>query len=499
VTGFPRGRLPGGRFGLSELVLAIVLCSIWFLALKPAIDWDYGWHIENGRRLLDGSAFGGRDLYSWTAKGEWIVHEWVTEIVMAVLHDSAGATVNSFLFALLPAIAFFVVALRLKGRGYRPAAVIVTVTLGFLCTMMSLGVRPQLLELVYLAATLQLVEATVSGRLPTKRVAVIAALFSALWANTHGSFPVLTVVLGLSAAGWLIDRHRVWRSLLVGAVVSAIAAMINPWGWRIYAFATQSMLSDTTLGSINEWKRPDLTSGSLVPFDIAAILAAVAAAIAIAQRFRARGTIESTGPRTDDVLLFVAFLYLALTSGRHVMLFGIAAAPLIAWTGSALIGVFPTRASRTPDADASAKERINLAAAFVVAAVLLTAGLLGIGPSSQSRAAAARYPVGIVEAVRTRLGNGARLFNEYDWGGFLIERGLTPVFIDGRSELYGDEQLRRYAGISRVNEGWNASLDTAGADIAVLRRGSPLAEALSRAGWTTEASDAVGVLLQRPR
>jgi hypothetical protein len=375
--------------------------------------------------------------------------------------------------------------------------VIVTVTLGFLCTMMSLGVRPQLLELVFLAATLQLVEATLAGRLFTKGVFVVAALFSVAWANTHGSFPLLSVVLGLSAGGCLIDGRRVWRQLLAAAVVAALSAMINPWGWRIYAFATQSMLSETTLGSINEWKPPDLLSGSLVPFDIAAVLAGVAAIVTILRLLRGRQTVESTRPRADDVLLFVAFLYLALTSGRHVMLFGLAAAPLIASSVAAITSHFP-RGSRAPDGDASAKERINLAAAFLVASVLIASGLSRIDASAQSRAIAAHYPVGIVEALRARLAGGARMFNEYDWGGFLIARGLTPVFIDGRSELYGDEQLRRYARISRVNEGWSVSLDSVGADIAVLRRESPLAAELSRGGWTTEASDPVGVLLLRP-
>jgi hypothetical protein len=498
VMSYPRGRLMGGRFGLSELLLAIALCSIWFLSLRPAVDWDYGWHIENGRRLLDGSAFGGRDLYSWTATGEWIVHEWVTEIVMAVIHDSASPTLNSLLFALLPAIAFFLVACRLKGRGYASVSVLVTIAIGFLCTMMSLGVRPQLLELVFLAGTLQLVEATIDGRLAMKRLLIIAAVSAVVWANTHGSFPLLTVVLGISATGCLIDGNRVWRPLFAAAVASALAAMVNPWGWRIYSFATQSMLSETTLGSIDEWKRPDLLSGSLLPFDIAAILAAVAAGYAIVRRFSRRSATGLSGPRADDVLLFLAFLYLALTSGRHVMLFGIVAAPLIAWSATAFARPFH-RPRQTPQADNVDRERINLAAAILVAAVLLPSGWSSIDSAGQSRAIAARYPVGIVEPIQARLADGGRMLNEYDWGGFLIERGLTPVFIDGRSELYGDEQLRRYARISRVNDGWASALDTLGANMAVLRRESPLAEALSRSGWTTEATDSIGVMLLRPR
>ena len=49
----------------------------------------------------------------------------------------------------------------------------------------------------------------------------------------------------------------------------------------------------------------------------------------------------------------------------------------------------------------------------------------------------------------------ARMLNDYDWGGYLINE-LYPrkVFIDGRSDFYGDELMRDFRTVISVSPGW---------------------------------------------
>jgi hypothetical protein len=208
--------------------------------------------------------------------------------------------------------------------------------------------------------------------------------------------------------------------------------------------------------------------------------------------------------RLDDVAVFAGVLYLALTSGRHVMLFGIAAAPLIARTIARLDMIIRSAAGfRGPmlvsdDLNTRAAHAINRAAAVTVAVGLALAGWGLVSPSAQRAAVAARYPVGVVEELRTLNRPGEKIFNEYAWGGFLIANRITPVFIDGRSELYGDDQLLRYGRIIRLSHGWRSTLDSLGISIAIVRRESQLASVLPRIGWRTVAADSVGVVLKRP-
>src|SRR3972149_6305781 len=116
-------RAAEGRFGPGRLALAVGLVAIGFLSLRTAVDFDYGWHLANGRHLGDGVLFGGRDVYSWTAAGApWVAHEWLTEAAMAALHDALGATAVSVAAALIVTMAFGLVGLRPRGPGFGRAA-----------------------------------------------------------------------------------------------------------------------------------------------------------------------------------------------------------------------------------------------------------------------------------------------------------------------------------------------------------------------------------------
>ena len=113
-----------------------------------------------------------------------------------------------------------------------------------------------------------------------------------------------------------------------------------------------------------------------------------------------------------------------------------------------------------------------------------------------------RFPVALLPAldqVVAEQGPGARLFNEYTWGGWLIEtRPDLPVFIDGRSEVYGDPQLERYAAINKAGPDAVTSLTDLGVTVALVKADSPLVADLAATGWQRTAGDDVGVVLVAP-
>ena len=51
-------------------------------------------------------------------------------------------------------------------------------------------------------------------------------------------------------------------------------------------------------------------------------------------------------------------------------------------------------------------------------------------------------PVRAVEVVKERGWSGP-LYNDFEWGGYLIWKLRIPVVIDGRAALYGDERINR--------------------------------------------------------
>jgi hypothetical protein len=136
---------------------------------------------------------------------------------------------------------------------------------------------------------------------------------------------------------------------------------------------------------------------------------------------------------------------------------------------------------------------VNIVAAAAIVVMIARAGWVEISPAAQKKSMAALYPVGI--SLRSNLGTSDKLLNEYRWGGFLIMNNVLPVFIDGRSELYGDDQLRRYASIIHLERGWEEKIGALGITKILIPKDAKLATELARKGWRPVAEDSIGVLL----
>ena len=495
-------------FGLARLVLFFVVCSLFALSIRTAVDPDYGWHVVNGANVINGSAFSGRDFYSWTAAGSpWIVHEWVVDAVMAMVHRAGGRTANSFLAAALGTGAFCLVAVRLRRNGIGRAAMLVTVGIAFLSSVMSLGVRPQVLELLYLAGLLLFLDEYRARAFDRRTLWLGVAIGGMVWANTHGSFPVIVAVLGITAFGFALSRDIRTLDVAVATLIAALSTMLNPWGWHVWAFATQSITSKATSQLIQEWRPPNLLSGSLLPFVVALALAVIGAMLALRRGISAQGDDGLLrSPNVSDALIAVAFAFLAVRSGRHVMLFGVAAAPLIASAIQFGIGRLNIHSSRfgwlTTGSRAAVVERdrkiIHLMVSLGVLGYVSWASWQIASPERQTAALSRRYPVGIVESLRGIDKSSMRILNEYSWGGFLIEHGILPVFIDGRSEVYGDRQLQRYSSIVTMAPGWREQIEALRVNLVLMPRASPLADSLVKSGWNEVSADKIGRLLTRP-
>ena len=494
-------------FTLRKLLLAIELCLVFFFSLRPATDPDYGWHIANGRHVLDGATLSGRDLYSWTADRLWVAHEWLAELVMSLVHAAAGPTGNSILAAAIVTIAYALVARGLLQRRTEWLSILVTLPICFGGALRAVAVRPMVLEIFFFSSFVFLVELFLQHRLSRWKLRVITVGGAILWANTHGSFPLMTAVAGITSVELFLAADRRWRAMIEAASLSMLAFIVNPWTVRIYGFAIQSITSGTTLANIEEWKRPILSEWIAFPLLLQFVLAALGFAISlrIAYGNRQTGFSEQRTMTLVGTLRGLVFAFLALQSGRHVVLFGIAGAPLIARGVTGLVRGWRAQSaewisdSSSGSGAESGKELVNALALAAIVVCILLVGWGVISPAAQRKAMDRNYPTALLAKLESVSTPRDRLFNEYRWGGFLIANSTIPVFIDGRSELYGDAQLDRYASIIRLKPGWEQRLDSLGITRVLMPASSPLPIELSRRGWQTAARDSVGWLLTRKR
>ena len=86
-------------------------------------------------------------------------------------------------------------------------------------------------------------------------------------------------------------------------------------------------------------------------------------------------------------------------------------------------------------------------------------------------------PCRAVEAVRAK-GYAGPLYNDFNWGGYLIWALRMPVSIDGRQNLYGDQRIDRSVATWSAQPDWasDAQLMSAGVVIGPVK--APLTQVL---------------------
>ena len=479
--------IPGLAIGVFGL-LALAYLSV------PAVDPDYGWHVANGRHLFDGVLLAGRDVYSWTAPGAtWIAHEWLTDGVMAFVHDSLGPTANSVLAGGLATVALLLTIARLRRRGFGVVVGLVVGVIALLDAGTLVSVRPAAVEVFFVALLLWLLDEWRAGAVSGRALTLGVLLVMLIWANTHGSFVLGLGILGASWLGLVSERDPRGRLVLALGLAGAAMTLANPFGLRLWDYVA-SALSGSRLELITEWAPPNLADRMWWAFAVALGLAGIAGARCLARVARRR---PGQG-RLDDVIIALALAVAGLLHARHAGVFGIAAAPLIA-AGLAWIGA---RLPPMPRRQVVSRPALNTGLLALIAVMTAAVIWARVGPSNTAAAVRAEYPVDALEAVNELAcpaPSQLRLVNDYSWGGWLeMTAPDLPVFIDGRSEVYGDEQVQRYATIFGVRAGWDVALDATGAQVVLARTQSALVTALEGRGWTIVHADEVATLLQRP-
>src|SRR2546425_5883777 len=318
----------------SAVVLRVLLfAAIFSLAAVPPLDPDLWWHLADGRLMVATSSIPHVDVYSFSAAGQpWVMHEWLADLAMYLLYQAGGLPGLVGIFAGVVTAAAVCLYLLLRRTGLVASAAVVLTLVGALAGSTAWGARPQLLNVLFCGIVLLGLIEYRAGRLH----AWMLPPFIWLWANLHSAFVVGVIISGLFLAGEAVDA---WRSregamprprltALAAAIgVGCVLAFINPFGIQTIVFSLGTLTSPLIQNNIQEWASPDFHSmaGLLVEGIIFLLLAGLATG-----RVRAR---------TSEWLLAFALLYLALSSQRHVPLFVLAAAPLMARCAQALLYV----------------------------------------------------------------------------------------------------------------------------------------------------------------
>ncbi len=385
-------------------------------------DPDTYWHIATGDWILRHWAVPHHDPFSFTAAGApWVDLEWLSEVLMALAYRLGGWSGLVLLAALALGLAMGLLSQRLA-RWLPPVPNAVLVLLAFLTLLPSLLCRPHVIALPMLVVwAAGLVTARAEGRAP----GWVLVPLMALWANLHGSFVAglgLALVLAVEAVLAAPPGQRRPAALAWGGFVlaSVLAACLTPNLLQGLVHPIRMMRAPVMLGAITEWQSPNFQK--MQPLEIWLV---VGLAVALARGVRLP---------VVRIVLLLGLMHAGLQHARNEILLGFVG-PLI--LAEPLSRYFRHREAAGSEVSARIGGSVVIGAG--VAAVLLTA-LFARHPIARTddrvtpRAALAHVPPAL--AARPVL-------NAYDFGGYLIFRGVRP-FIDGRADMYGDRFFSRY-------------------------------------------------------
>jgi hypothetical protein len=424
-------KINGALCALATMVGA----SAWF---HPSVAGsDLWWHLAGGREIAHTRAVQHFDAFSHTFAGRpWTNHEWLWEVLYwgaYRLHPDAVAWLNlgviSLAFGLVAWLAF-----RASGSGL--AALAVT-WLAAATAHWFLDVRPHLVSLLLVLVVLVTRERSWSPWLWPPLLAV--------WANLHGGFVFGIGVVGLHvlfrtlepslAAGRLVIPRREWAAL---AAACACAVLLNPYGPSILEYPLAYLDEELRFRSLIEWHAPGL---SFDPRTFQGRFFWTAAAFALGLPWAVR---RAPYP---SALAVVTFL-MATTSRRFIPMFAVTSAPVAAIGLAAIerLAVERVRALRR------AEVRLGGGLAGLAIALLLWRDVQFLPQPLYRWTQGDFYPSGAVRYLAALPDPPQRLFNLYNWGGYLmLHAPAVKVFIDGRANTLYDEKL--YDDYLRANAG----------------------------------------------
>jgi hypothetical protein len=466
---------------LPQLWAALSVALPIVAALAAAnLTRDFGYQIRVGEIFLRTGTIVRHDPFTFTARGlPWLNQQWGAHVLFALLYRAGGWTAFALARAAVVGLTFTFVYLASRAAGANRRWAAWLTLLSFVVASQQLGLRPQLLAALLFAAALWLV----AGRRehPGRLYAIPAMV--AVWANIHGSFFLAPLLIAIAVLEDRRDRVERGRLLKVG-VLSMAAAVLNPFGLRVWSYVVDLSTNHLVTRFVAEWQPPTIRETDGVLFFASAL------ALVGVMAMRSRPT---SWPTLAGV---AAFFAVALFASRGILWWALAVPPLMARE---------LRSSGETERD-DARER----PAIVNTLILVIVVGLGVSvlpwwrdrsPVASSPGLTSDAPLGETSAMRGLLRPGDRIFNAETWGSwFELQFPRNPTFVDSRIEVFPAPVWSDYIAVSAGLQGWQAVLDRWRISVIAADRGEQagLLSVIRRdPGWRLVHSDRRGFVFVR--
>ena len=455
-----------------EYFLGITAFIILFLFIHLSMSYelqdpDIWLHIKTGEYIVQHQSIPQTDIFSSTVPGkEWIDHSWLVQVIFYLVFHFAGPD-NLILLSvvlLLAAFLFLFFSIYRSRRHLTLGVAILAITI--LASRIRFNIRPENFSILFFSLYLFIL----ARHINTKWI-FLAPLIQLFWVNCHGFFIIGPLLVGVFVLVEKLKRLKIlpwewakvqpldnqsYKNLILVFLLMCLVSFINPYGYKgvVYPFS----VTFNSIGKLNIsyehiqellpiWR---LNYNTVSAYYILAIISLLFFLLNFKRINLAY------------LLSWLLFLGISFQVNRNVIFFNFIAFFVI---NDNLIKMFNINKF-------SFFEKHFGKSIYLFKYLILLAIIFCFSRSSQSVLNSSYYVseensfksalLGITaneypdKAIDFLIKNElpANLFNQFNYGSYLIYRVYPKkrVFIDGRTEVYGENFLKDYRRILYINE-----------------------------------------------
>ena len=476
-------------------VADIIFVSI-FLSLSMALgqnllaDGDTGYHIRVGEYIIDTLSVPKLDMYSYiTPTMPWTAHEWLAEVIMAVLHRGFGMTGVIVVFSLLIALVYYLMMRQLRSLNGSILIAAAIVTLVIPASQIHWLARPHIFSLLMMVVWYRILD---DYQYRGKDRLFWLPVMMLPWVNLHGGYLAGFILAGIYCAGNFltsfgastgdsaVSRGKSFKLFKI-SLLALFASLANPIGYKILLFPFKLTRDKYVMDHVQEFLPPNFHDPIFFKY---LFLLSI-------------GLLAFSRKRLNliELMLLLLFTYMSLFSFRYVPLFALIIAPILLLRADDLFtsatggiaGFLRQRADSFAATEALARGILWPVAACILASVVLAASNVEYSFDEKKK------PVAAVEFLKKEQITG-NMFNDDEFGDYLIY-SVWPqyhVFIDGRLDMYGAERIKEYKKMREIETGWQEVVKKYDIDWIFFEAKSALSRFLLAAGgWRLIYADRV--------
>lgn len=408
---------------ISLLIFIVGICL--FIGSHSLNAYDYWWHIKTGQYIALNKFVPTTDIFSWMGVKNsytWISHEWLSELLFYII-----AGTSAFKAYLLAEMTLIVLMLYLFISNYKifvknNIVAFLWFLLGGFIFFPFLTLRPHMISFILFAITIDIIIKFRQNE-ESKSIFLIP-LISVLWANFHGGSSNLPYIICFIMIITGIFDFSIWKIkctkltkrqlgiYLAIAIISIFSIAINPHGFKMITYPYANMNDSFMLSFIDEWRCPDLKLLQDMPIFIELVSIFI--------------ILLMTDKKIDlnDFILIGSFSYLTLKSVRFsALLFIITSYVIFKYLNNL---------------------ELNKVSSFI-GKLSISIGVLGLMffclNITTIKRTPLKHPISDKMINCVKHGSYNRLFNDYDFGGYLIFNDVK-VFVDGRADVYSKNIIK---------------------------------------------------------